>query len=1033
MTKCENPFSTNCPILIQQALSTAVGFDEICNGILEYLPDLYNNTDESDCLIDEWSCMAERYRCDQLWHCPDGRDELGCNIKTVSSLYCNNTAHFCLDINNGEQRCVLPKNVNDGKIDCIGSLDERDFCRQQYPHQLTHRYRCRNANQCISFYDICDCKQDCPENDDETLACTWSYNKRSPSDLCGIMMACDIERSKRFDGRREPFCNIQDTRSNTFWRWHQIATPNVMISSKNSVQRQRRSDESLDPAIIWTCNRGLYVRSNRDSTGFACFCPDYYYGDRCQYQRKRIKLILRMQMISSFNNRHSTYKFLVLLVQINQTSKNIVDHHQFIYMPRFQCLPKVYVPLLYPLKEPYRSYANHSIHIHMFDIETFEHRYTWIFSLKFEFLPLQIIVKRLLVPEMGTYIEGKQLSVPYQGCKNTCSNQSRCLGHDVNQGRDICLCSLGYIGRRCFIPFDPCVNRNCSGHGRCQAMNVFRDRRKVFECVCEAGWYGDQCQYTTARISITLNRDLTYLSRSMAFLHIINLFSSEPDLPRFIYFQHSQKETMNLTFMLTDTNRIFDGAFIQFYEHQFKYDYYYLYIRELFENQTIKHKIVNLKASHRCRSVNELFKKDILSQPPMLRVKSYQRPCRMHHFSPLLCFYDDHLMCICHKRDHRAHCFPFQTDLNQCDSKWCNGRGMCVQDHYQCPVSSQCLCEPCAYGSFCQFTTAGYTLSLDSIIGSHISIVTINLLEQSRVIQIAFGLVLTIVVCGIILNLLSICTFVQSDTQEVGCGLYLLVSSIVGLFTVMILMSKMILLLIHHQNNFSCAFVEYLLKWCPISCEWLNTGVAIERTIAVKRPAQYSRRSSRIYSKWIAPLIILFVASMSLPDLFYRRIIIDPLDDRTWCVLTLNHDRLTMLRFFSSWNILAFLIPFVINISSAIFIIIGTFRLKQKFLTDAVGNKKDNASWKTHFDAIRNQIRQHKHIFLTPIVLAILSLPHVIITFIFVCTKLDQNSIPSLIAYLVGFLPTMAIPLAFIVPSSAYRKAFTTCMQKLMC
>jgi len=66
------------------------------------------------------------------------------------------------------------------------------------------------------------------------------------------------------------------------------------------------------------------------------------------------------------------------------------------------------------------------------------------------------------------------------------------------------------------------------------------------------------------------------------------------------------------------------------------------------------------------------------------------------------------------------------------------------------------------------------------------------------------------------------------------------------------------------------------------------------------------------------------------------------------------------------------------------------------------------------------------------ILLSILSLAQVILNFVFVCTKLDQSSIPNLIAYLVAFLPTMTIPIAYICPSSIYCIALVKGLKKIV-
>jgi hypothetical protein len=1023
---CTNPFAKNCSFYTDGMWFYRIRFDHICNGLLEFLPDANNNTDESDCLTTDWPCETYQSKCDGLWNCPDGRDELECNTITLASLYCKNIEHFCIDITSGKYICLPTVNINDGIIQCIGSADEREFCRNKYPYDLTRRYRCRNSTICISFYSICDCEQDCPENEDETTACNWIYNGTDPPYACPVFPLCNIERDAEFDGRTDLFCDLVDRRSNDFWLYNQIEEfPSHTIQN----DFERKLSENVDPSVVWSCNRGIYVRSTNDSSGFVCLCPEYYYGDRCQYQRKRIKLILQMQMNSSFNHYVSTFKFVVLLVHNNKTLTTVLSHDEFIYIPHYECLPKFYVALLYPIKDPYRSFTNNSIHIHMFDGDTLERRYSWNFLLSFEFLPVQTIVKRLFIPEMGTHDGSRQISLPYTNC-SSCSNTSRCLGHDVSLGRDICVCLLNYIGRRCLIPFDSCMNNSCNGHGKCQSLGINKYLDDHFQCICELGWNGDRCEYPAARVHVSLARDLTYLSSNMAFLHIVSIFDVLDEPIQNIYFHRSSKETFNLTFIANGTDTILDGGFIQFYEHQYKFDYYYIFFRK-FNQELITNISVELQSSHRCRSVNELFDANILAQPAIRRVKNYQQPCRQHHQDQFLCFYDDNLMCVC-TENNQSFCFTFETHLSTCDNIWCNNQGACVQDHSICPIYSQCICEECASGRFCQVSTAGYTLSLDGIIGSHILMTATSLSEQPTVIRISMGIIIVVVVFGIILNILSICTFIQKETQEVGCGFYLLTSSIMGLLTVIILMCKSILLLTGKRSNVGCSLVEFLLRWCPASCQWLNSGVAVERSIAVKRKTQYSRAQSKRFAKWMVPAIIIFVGLMTIPELFFREIIIDPLDERAWCVLTRVSDRPGLLALYSALNILLFLIPLASNLISAIIIIMGTLQSKQKTNKKVQVNMNGDTPWIIRLKAIKDEILQHKHILITPILLAILSLPHIILTFIFVCTKLDQHSIPSLIAYLLGFLPTMTIPFAFVWPSQIYRTAFLAILKKIV-
>ena len=88
------------------------------------------------------------------------------------------------------------------------------------------------------------------------------------------------------------------------------------------------------------------------------------------------------------------------------------------------------------------------------------------------------------------------------------------------------------------------------------------------------------------------------------------------------------------------------------------------------------------------------------------------------------------------------------------------------------------------------------------------------------------------------------------------------------------LLGKMIILFTGKRSEVSCFLVEFLLRWCPTSCEWLNACVALERTTAVKYFAKYSPVKSKLLSKWITPTVLIPIAGLCTPELIFRQIII---------------------------------------------------------------------------------------------------------------------------------------------------------------
>ncbi|CAF4244265.1 unnamed protein product [Rotaria socialis] len=232
--------------------------------------DCLNDEDENEINVCSVN-LSYRYKCehgtryihqtlidDGIMHYSDGsdesrahhgRDEPGCFSNALSPIHCNQSAHFCLNIDNGFQSCLPRSKTNDGTIDCVGSTDERLFCMMKYPYDHARRYRCRNSNQCISPIQVCSCHQDCPENDDETIACIGLNNGQE-----------------------------------SFW------------------------DENTFRCRDGNIFTGLHVHSTDNPPSFFRFCPDYYYDDRCQFQRKRLTAVLSLQLTTeNHESIHFTY------------------------------------------------------------------------------------------------------------------------------------------------------------------------------------------------------------------------------------------------------------------------------------------------------------------------------------------------------------------------------------------------------------------------------------------------------------------------------------------------------------------------------------------------------------------------------------------------------------------------------------------------------------------------------------------------------------------------------------------------------
>ena len=102
----------------------------------------------------------------------------------------------------------------------------------------------------------------------------------------------------------------------------------------------------------------------------------------------------------------------------------------------------------------------------------------------------------------------------------------------------------------------------------------------------------------------------------------------------------------------------------------------------------------------------------------------------------------------------------------------------------------------------CQFSTSGFGLSLDAILGYQI-LPHVSFNHQSFIIKISLALTIIFIITGFINGILSIITFKNKTVREVGCGLYLLGSSITTLFTTIMFGLKFLILLLSQMTIIS--------------------------------------------------------------------------------------------------------------------------------------------------------------------------------------------------------------------------------------
>ncbi len=280
-------------------------------------------------------------------------------------------------------------------------------------------------------------------------------------------------------------------------------------------------------------------------------------------------------------------------------------------------------------------------------------------------------------------------------------------------------------------------------------------------------------------------------------------------------------------------------------------------------------------------------------------------------------------------------------------------------------------------------------------------------------------------VIGVVSNTFSIAIFQRKRCLKVGCGLYLLSSSTVFLFTTIIFALKFIFLLLIQTGTITnplfltinCMAVDVLLTILLSIGDWLHACVAVERGIMIIKDIKFDKKMSKKTAKRIILLLFLFVTATHIHSSFYRQLIDDKEEKRIWCVVSYSS---TIQIFERIKNLVHFFVPFCINIISAIVIIIRGARQR---------SKAQNQN--TYKNQLHEQFRRHKHLIISPIVLVMLAVPRIILTSILGCMRSARNPWLFLIGYFVSFVPAFVTFFVFVLPSTTYKKNFDEAVKKI--
>ena len=148
----------------------------------------------------------------------------------------------------------------------------------------------------------------------------------------------------------------------------------------------------------------------------------------------------------------------------------------------------------------------------------------------------------------------------------------------------------------------------------------------------------------------------------------------------------------------------------------------------------------------------------------------------------------------------------------------------------------------CVIGDQCNLFTKAIGLTINDILRNQIQSDT-PLTKQTILIQVAAAITMIMFLIGLINGTFTLITFKNKELRNVGCGIYLLASSITSLLTVTIFTIKfwfVVFVQMHSAVRSSilrtdCLFLGPFLKLCLYLDGWLNACIAIERTVNVSK------------------------------------------------------------------------------------------------------------------------------------------------------------------------------------------------------
>ncbi|CAF1153792.1 unnamed protein product [Adineta steineri] len=1006
-----------------------------------------NETDETNC--EYWPSLHIYNRCNGFWDFLNGSDELNCD-SSLELLNCSQNYHVCVSAETSELMCLPIEKVNDNITDCIGAADEPTRCDERFiaynvfnmKREDRKLFGCHSNEECILGDQVCDTHDDCPNGEDEQVCknkdlaginpdfhkgvCTKKYEEYE-SDIIKTLCRLFVN----YGYRSEVYFTL-DYSENSKGHYSEPSTDEssggfgLEVAAPNAKLYQQRCHRGLDLKI--------WLDKQNNITNNTCLCPPSYYGNICQYQNQRISLTLQFRATTD-----STFIPFIIIISLIDNSDQRITHsyEQIHFLASEHCQKKFNFYLLYSSK-PKDSTKTYFIHIDFYEKLTLNYRGSILQQVNYSFLPVHRFILQLDIPnnyDQSLYCLDKQCThgkcIKYFNNPTNqtfcqcdpgwtgkfctikydclCSSPSLCIGKLVNN-RSLCVCPINTMGPRCLIQHQSSEICQNGGHG--VLIDEYEIPKKKFICTCSKGYSGDQCEQNQTKLEVSFDGNIDLYPS--IFIHFIEVKTN--DVP--IRTTTIKRTRIEQNSFIVYRSLPFHIAFVELSNKS----YYLIYMQKKYQPLVIQK---TLNSFDQCLNISELFNETMMNYHFLRRIKYYHIPCQTN--STLLCFYDEQQFCLCQQLDQQrvTNCFNFNhtSSVSCSNGNLCKHGGKCFEENSQCPKYFFCQCPDCYYGIRCEETINGFSLSLDAILAYH-TYPNQNLFDQSHAILTSSILSTIIIIIGLINSILSLITFQNKTTRDLGCGVYLLFTSLINLFLMIIfpikywinIYSQIGFLTNQSFLNIHCYLMDFLIRFCLNMDQWLTTFVSIERAYITIKGVQFNKKQTKLIAKRTIIVLIFLIILTNIHDPIYRKLFIDNQFDEDEHMKIICHvEYKSNLRVYNLiMNVFHYVTPFIINlISATIIIFINT---KQR--------KSLQNNQKKYFDILKEQIVQHKNLLIGPFVLIILNLSRLIISFTSGCMTSKSNSWLFLLGYFISLIPPLLTFILFVLPSTVYKQAF---------